>query len=147
MTKGRPKIRKYIPIGTRFGKLTIVHCYMAIVPNKNRNTGYRTLMRVQYRCDCGAVNEVDSTSLLNKGVRACPSCALNSIEYGKKLGRLTPLYRCPENSRLLWVRCDCSKEYKIYTSAFTRSKSKMCADCRKKKCLKQKTSKAKSSDR
>lgn len=60
--------RKLIPIGTRFGKLTVIERAPDI--GKARNTAYRC------KCDCGKAFVAKATFLRRDRYQACPECVL-----------------------------------------------------------------------
>lgn len=107
-------------VGEKFGRLTVIErVENKIQPNKTS--------KIQYlcKCDCGNQIIVNACHLKNGHTTSCgcyhkeKTASINFTDLtGKKYGRLTVLYRLPNQKETTWLcQCECGKT----TTATTRT--------------------------
>lgn len=129
--------RREIPIGTRFGRLTVV----SEVPKEQRRSRY--VREFICNCDCGNTVSVRLPNLSSGNSLSCGCFAIElahqkSIDkvIGKRFGRLTVLREADDSAirktRLLCL-CDCGNEKSISLDDLTSGMTRSCGCLRREK--------------
>lgn len=102
--------RKTVPVGSRFGKLTVI---------QDLGKGM-----VLCQCDCGNTTSVTKHRLLNELIKSCGcSRKLEPIQEGTRFGRLTVLMG---EGRQIKCQCDCGAIKNVSRYNLIRGNTKSC---------------------
>ena len=115
-----------VPIGARFGKLTVVK--KSIMTKTSRTGQAFHSYRCECKCDCGKTVDTAAYLLRNGNKRTCGCRRREIIPIGTRFTRLVVLsYAGSKNNLATWLcKCDCGNTKQVTFSDLRRKRVQSC---------------------